>query len=167
MSSHLFLVDISYINQYVSREKRRMIKTIGFYLEQEISTLIETADFLDLFADGLECESSSGDIEFQKARLWYLRNLSLVLRGKNLNPKYDHIFAIEEIFQKYAFVIDYFVQLTTLCSQELDHRNLKKITEIIKDIIMFDIYLTESSESKYDLPLLLHEQICEEDPYTS
>lgn len=159
--AHIFLIEIPYINQFVTSKDRKKIKRIGFYLEQKITSLEELAKFLDLFVGGLENERSSAEIEFKKARLWYLNNLARVLRGIPLDPRYDIIFDIEDIFEKYAFVIDYLVQLTTI-SQESDQ--LKKIVEILKDILMFDIYLTKSSESNYDLPELFYQQICEEDP---
>lgn len=161
--SHLHLTDIKYVQNYISNDDLIKIKEIGFFLEQKIISLEELSAFLDLFVLGLKNEIST-EIEYGLARQWYLKNLSQVIIGNYLDPQYDYIFSIEEIFKKYTFIIDYFVQLNKICSFAIEPpKKFTKIKEIMKDILMFDVYLKNISESNYPLTEMLHQHFCQEE----
>jgi hypothetical protein len=169
MINNELLVDFNAIGDVIPDEEDKTVKKIAYAIKIRSYSIDQIPMFLRGFIKGLSREYS-GNSEWKEARVWYLKNVERALKGVPIDPVYNSIHGIiEGIMEKYKFMLDNIVTIYNLCiDYQARWSNTKKISSILVDVLLFDYFLKEWTDSDFHLSDLLLEQIendSDEEPY--
>lgn len=170
MTNHLLLVDYNAIGEAIPDEEDARVRQIVYELKIRSFSVDQIPPFLRWFIESITNEhSTASDCEWKQARIWYLQNIERALKGIPINPVYDsNNGIIEAILEKYNFMIDYLVDIYNMCpDRHARWTNTKRISSIFSDMLLFDYFLKEWTESDYHLSQRLHDQMSDSDSDTT
>jgi hypothetical protein len=151
MAKYEYILPLKDMDGYISPKTERDVKEIIKSLKSRVYSIQTLIEVFNGYSKCVKLEPVSKK-NYREVRAWLLKNLALVLDGKNINPFYDVFDNVEDIMKEYYHLIKGLLKLKKWCEfPYIKVQKIDKILDYLQQFLMIDSFLKIETSSLHDI----------------
>lgn len=157
---HEYIVPLSEMEGRISPKTVRDVKIIMKSLKSRDYSMQNLIDTFDGYSKCVKLEETVEKKNYREVRAWLLKNLALVLDGKNIYPLYDVFDNVENIMEEYSQLIKGLIKLQKWCVfPYIKIQKIDKILNYLEQFLMIECFLKNETNSMHNIVSFIKDDI--------